>query len=720
MLYIQESEGNSVALVDDHVVLKHGELYVVCGPDGDIRTDARNDGLYFRDMRHLSQMRLAVDGWPLDLLSDSADAIDRQTLYLTNATGGTHFEAVARSLAIIRDRTLDGALVERVSFTNHSRDVLSLTVRMALAADFRDAFDIRGFAAADEPPTVRAKAVGNRFDLQRDTPDGFHYRTCIAVTPRPTGATVPTRAEGTPEARIELTHVITLAPGGSTTIEYRITPEVLDGAGERQLPIRLATGDDPVRESPRFTTVATSNEVFDSVLHRSIDDLSGLVTPLPGGQTIVAAGLPWYVAPFGRDSLIVGRQLLPFNPSFLAGALRFLASVQGERDDPSRDEQPGRIVHEVRFGDLSRRGVIPFSRYYGTVDATPLFLLMLTEYLDWTGDDALFDALRPNVERALEWIATSGDSNGDGFVEYQRRAGGGLSNQGWKDSHDSLEHVDGSAVNGPISLIEVQGYVYAAKIGLARHLERRGEHERAAELLADAERLRDQINDRFWMPEHDYYAEALDGDGRQLAGIASNPVHLLACGVPDDRQAAAIVARAFAPDMFSGWGIRTLAASMPHYNPVSYHRGSVWPHDNGFALWGLRRNFAIQPLERLATALFDAAAYVPRQRLPELISGFTREGTPSEIPIAYPISCSPQAWAAGVPLVIVETLLGLRADAAARSLFLAPHLPPWLDSVELRGLRVADASVDLRVTRDGGRSLVETLANDGGVRVVSA
>ncbi|HYI16278.1 MAG TPA: glycogen debranching N-terminal domain-containing protein [Thermomicrobiales bacterium] len=710
-----------MALVDDHVVLKNGELYVVCGRDGDIRADARNDGLYFRDMRHLRQMRLAIDGWPLDLLSDSANAIDRQTLYLTNATGGTHFEAVARSLAIIRERSLDGALVERVSFTNHSRDTLSLTVRMELASDFRDAFDIRGFAAADEPPSVRAKAVGNRFDLQRDTPDGFHYRTCIVATPPPTGATVPTRSEGTPEARIELAHVFKLAPGASSTIEYRVAPEVIDGADERQTPIRLAPVDGSGRRgSSHFTSITTSNSVFDSVLHRSLDDLSGLVTPLPGGQTIVAAGLPWYVAPFGRDSLIVGRQLLPFNPDFLAGALRFLASVQGERDDPSRDEQPGRIVHEVRFGDLSRRGVIPFSRYYGTVDATPLFLLMLTEYLDWTGDDALFDELRPNVERALDWIATSGDSNGDGLVDYQRRAGGGLSNQGWKDSHDSLEHVDGTPVTGPIALIEVQGYVYAARAGLARHLERRGEHERAATLRSAAERLREQINDRFWMPEHDYYAEALDGDGRQLAGIASNPAHLLACGVPDERQAAAIVARVFAPDMFSGWGIRTLSASMPHYNPVSYHRGSVWPHDNGFALWGLRRNFAVQPLERLTTALFDAAARVPHQRLPELISGFSREGRPSEIPIAYPISCSPQAWAAGVPLVMVETLLGLRAGAAHRSLFLAPHLPAWLDCVELRGLRVADASLDLRITRDGDRTQVEVLANDGGIAVVSA
>ena len=712
----------TLALVDDHVVLKNAELYVVCGPDGDIRGEARNDGLYFRDMRHLSQMRLAVDGWPLDLLSDSANVIDRQTIYLTNATGGTHFEAVARSLAIIRERTLDGALVEQVSFTNHSRDDLSLTIRMQISADFRDIFDIRGFATADEPPSVRATMAERTVHLQRDTPDGYHYRTCITAAPPPAGVTVPTRVEGTPEARVELAHTLRLASGASATIEYRVAPEVIDDTGGRETPRPLPPSgrNNGSRDLNGFTEIVTSNEVFNSVLGRSLNDLSGLVTPLPGGETIVAAGLPWYVAPFGRDSLIVGRQLLPYNPSFLAGSLRFLASVQGERDDPSRDEQPGRIVHEVRFGDLSRRGVIPFSRYYGTVDATPLFVLMLTEYLDWTGDDALFVDLRPNIERALDWIATSGDSDGDGFVDYQRRAGGGLSNQGWKDSHDSLEHLDGSEVTGPVALIEVQGYVYAARIGLARHLERRGEHERAAALRADAERLREQINERFWMPDHAYYAEAIDGNGRQLAGIASNPAHLLACGVPDERQAATIVARLFAPDMFSGWGIRTLSAMMPHYNPVSYHRGSVWPHDNGFALWGLRRTFAIQPLERLATALFDAAAHVPRQRLPELISGFSRERTPNEIPIAYPISCSPQAWAAGVPLVIIETMLGLRADASGRSLFLAPRLPAWLDHVELRGLRLADASLDLRVTRDGDRAIVDTLANDGGIAVVSA
>ena len=710
-----------MALVDDHVVLKNGELYVVCGPDGDIRADARNDGLYFRDMRHVSQLRLTVDGWPLDLLSDSADAIDRQTLYLTNATGGAHFEAVARSLAIIRDRTLDGALVERVSFTNHSRDPLNLTVRLEIAADFRDGFDIRGFAAADEPPVVRAMAIGERFDLQRDTPDGRHYRTCVTATPRPGGATVPTRSTGAPEARIEIAHAIALAPGATESIEYRIAPEVIDDTDDRQTPIRLPDRDgESTGNLGQFTRITSSNTVFNRVLLRSLDDLGGLVTPLPGGQTIIAAGLPWYVAPFGRDSLIVGRQLLPFNSTFLAGALRFLASVQGQRDDPSRDEQPGRIVHEVRFGDLSRRGVIPFSRYYGTVDATPLFLLMLTEYLDWTGDDALFDELRPNVDLALQWIESSGDSDGDGLVDFKQRAEGGLQNQGWKDSHDSLEHLDRSEVTGPVALIEVQGYVYAARIGLARHLERRGEHDRAAEQRAAADRLRTLINERFWMPDHAYYAEAIDGNGRQLAGIASNPAHLLVCGVPDDRQAAAIVSRLFEPDMFSGWGIRTLAATMPHYNPVSYHRGSVWPHDNGFALWGLRRMFAVERLEQLATALFDAAARVPRQRLPELISGFTRQGTPNELPIAYPISCSPQAWAAGVPLVIVETLLGLRADAASRSLFLAPHLPPWLDQIDLHGLRVGDASLDLRVIRDGDHAYVETLSNDSGVSVTTA
>ncbi|MEX2314709.1 MAG: glycogen debranching N-terminal domain-containing protein, partial [Thermomicrobiales bacterium] len=416
-----------LALVDDHVVLKDGELYVVCGPDGDIRGDARNDGLYFRDMRHISQMRLSVDGWPLDLLSDSADAIDRQTLYLTNATGGAHFEAVARSLAIVRERTLDGAMVERVSFTNHGRDKLALTVRMEIRADFRDAFDIRGFAAADAPPAVRATTSQQTFIFQRDAPDGFRYRSLIAASPPPSGATVPTRMEHLPEARIELAHEVRLAPGALTTIEYRVSPEVTTDAGERLAPITSrTTGDDEDARNPSgFTTILTSNEVFNRVLSRSLNDLTGLITPLPGGETIVAAGLPWYVAPFGRDSLIVGRQLLPFNPAFLAGSLRFLASVQGERDDPSRDEQPGRIVHEVRFGDLSRRGVIPFSRYYGTVDATPLFLLMLTEYLDWTGNDALFDALRPNVERALAWIATSGDSNGDGLIDYMRRAGGG-------------------------------------------------------------------------------------------------------------------------------------------------------------------------------------------------------------------------------------------------------------------------------------------------------
>ncbi|HMM41798.1 MAG TPA: amylo-alpha-1,6-glucosidase, partial [Thermomicrobiales bacterium] len=469
-----------------------------------------------------------------------------------------------------------------------------------------------------------------------------------------------------------------------------------------------------VRPAPNWgenlAGVWTDNEELNAVISRSSSDLRTLVTPLPTGDRIIAAGIPWYVAPFGRDSIIASRQLLPFNPDIVAATLRYLARVQGDQVDPWRDEEPGKIVHEIRFGEMARRNIVPHSRYYGTVDATPLFVLLVADYLRWTGDDALFDELRPNVDRALEWMDRWGDSNDDGLLDYQRHSERGAQNQGWKDSDNSVQHIDGSEMPGPIAIIEPQGYAYAARVAIADAYERHGDPERATSLRAVAAALRERIERAYWLPERDYYAEAIDGAGRRVESLTSNQAHLLFAGVIAPERARTVIDRLLQRDMFSGWGVRTLASTMPHYNPMSYHNGSVWPHDNGFILWGLRRYEMFEELEWLATALFEAATRFRYNRLPELMCGFPRGEGAREVPISYPVSCSPQAWAAGVSYVIIETLLGLRADARRNEIALDPWLPAWLSEIEVRGLRVGGRRVDIVVT---GRR------NDVSVRVKS-
>jgi glycogen debranching enzyme len=679
------------------VVAKDGELFVVCDARLDITPGEPGAGLYFRDMRHLSALSLALDESPLTLLDLGTDAVEHQAVYLTNAAaipaaGG---ELPAGALLVLRERRLGERLSERVTMTNHARAAARVRLRLSAAADFRDMFDIRGFYHDHAGRTIVPQRAADGWALGFDGGSGTAYRTRVGTTPAPTELLLGD--DGTTTS----VHALEIAGGASATVEYVVVPWVKPPVGSSERPRRPAHGDTP------RTHIVTSNPLFNAVLARSLADLHALWTPMPGGGDIIAAGIPWYVAAFGRDGLIVARQLLPFNPAVAAGTLRFLASVQGQVADPWREEQPGKIVHEMRFGEQSRRNVLPFSRYYGTVDATALFLLVLADYLDWTGDRALFDELRPHVVAALGWLDGPADSNGDGLIDYTPRHEKGLVNQNWKDSNDSVQHVDGHPVVSPIAPVDVQGYVYAAKSRLAACVERFGDAGWAVQLRSEAEQLRAAVETAFWSDELAYYVDVVDGSGRQTGAVGSNPAHLLASGTPSDERAALVAERLLAPDMFSGWGVRTLSSAMPQYHPVSYHNGSVWPHDNGFALWGLRRYRRFAELDRLTTALFDAATRFPLYRLPELFCGFPRGADPHDRPVAYPTTCSPQAWAAGTPLIIAETLLGLHVDPDSGELTLDPWLPEWLDWVELRGIVAGGRAYDVRVAGKHDQATVD-------------
>ena len=483
-----------------------------------------------------------------------------------------------------------------------------------------------------------------------------------------------------------------------------------------RLPVSDAGSDHSNVDRRGTARIATDHFWVNRIIDRAATDLDMLQTSFRDG-TLTAAGIPWFVAPFGRDSLITSLQTLYVAPDRAKETLRTLAALQGRAVDPFREEEPGKILHEMRYGEMARLGDIPHTPYYGTVDATPLFVMLFAETVRWTGDESLYRELLPNVQRALEWIEQWGDRDGDGLLEYTTQSAESVRivHQGWKDSHDSLHDVDGRSVIGSVALVEVQGYVFAAYRWLAEVVALYGDASWAVDLRARSDQVRRVVEDRFWLPEEGYYAQALDEEKRPVTAISSNPGHLLYCGLPSPERGRLVAARLRQPDLDSGWGVRTLAASMATYNPMSYHNGSVWPHDNSLIAAGLGRYGEMGGLERIASALFTAAEHLPDHRLPELYCGFPRnEDAAADGPIQYPVSCSPQAWAAGATPLIIRAMLGLEADPGRGTLRVAPALPDWLSWVRIDGLEALGRHFDLEVVRDGAGYRVQS---DGPVEV---
>ena len=447
-------------------------------------------------------------------------------------------------------------------------------------------------------------------------------------------------------------------------------------------------------------TVTTGSSDFDELLNRGRRDLRALLTPTPHGP-VYAAGIPWYVTIFGRDSIFAAFQTLMLNPEPARNTLRCLAAYQGRQVDPWRDEEPGKILHEVRQGELAGAGYVPHTPYYGTVDATPLFCVLYGSYFRWTGDLELVRELLPNAEAALAWIEQYGDSNGDGWVDYQRKSPRGLLNQGWKDSNDSVVHEDGRLAPSPIALAEVQAYVHLARLRMADVYDGLGRPEDARHQRALATDLRRRFNETFWIPEKGFFAEAIDGEGKLVTTVTTNPAHGLYGGFIDPDKAAIMADRLMAPDMFSGWGIRTMSRDAAAYNPISYHDGSIWPHDNAFIAAGLKRYDQREAANRVATAIVDAATATHDWRLPELYCGFSRDGAGR--PVAYPVACAPQAWAAGAPFQLLQAMLGISARADEGMLTVnRPMLPRWLRRVTLTNIRVGDARLSLEFSQPRG------------------
>jgi glycogen debranching enzyme len=728
-------------------VLKQGNLYLLTDPFGDIHPDSRGLGLYQGDTRRLSCEILRVNGVRPVLLQASAGGNWRGTIQMTNPRlernlrDKMHPEDAlpSQKLGIARTRTITGdQLDERVRIVNHAETDEEVVLELELAADAADIFEVRGWSRAVRGRQLPVAMRPDRVTFRYDGLDGVRRMTYLAFTePAQDLGSAPAPAPeddgaSSPDGWVRLAWRWTLAPGEARELRWACwcgdgpagTGDAGAGpAGEAALfpdPPRADT--DAVAASYHawrraMAEVLTDNELFNLALDRSSSDLRLLVNDGPRpGERYLAAGVPWFSTLFGRDSIIASLQALPVRPQLAVETLEVLASLQATEEDPGRDAEPGKIPHELRDGELARTGELPHRPYYGTVDATPLWLVLLGATWDWTGDRALIDRLWPNAMRALEWIDRWGDRDGDGFVEYERRTQGGLLNQGWKDSFDAIRDRHGRLAEAPVALAEVQGYVYDAKRRMATLALVRGEADLAARLEHEADVLRARFEAAFWSDDLGYYAMALDRDKRRADGIGSNAGHCLWSGIVSPDRARLVVDRMLAPDLFSGWGIRTYASGQPGYNPIGYHTGTVWPHDVSLAAAGFKRYGAHDAANTLVGRMFEAAQHFADFRLPELFCGFDREGTP--VPVPYPVACSPQAWAAGSVFLFVQTMLGLTPHAHRRELELRrPELPEWLAKVTVTNLRVGEDTVDLLVHRWRGGTSAEVLRKSPGLDV---
>ncbi|MGE5460579.1 MAG: glycogen debranching N-terminal domain-containing protein [Solirubrobacterales bacterium] len=711
-------EGAAPVLVTDlaakTLAVKEGDTFLYSDLEGNLdHGGSYGLGLYARDTRFLSHFRMTVGGRDPVLLSSSSERGYMSHVDLTNPDlyEGDEIVVPQQTLNIRRIRVINGCLFERVRVKNYNAFAVTLDVAFVLGADFADIFEVRGMLSPEHPVSAAPVLEPSRVVFGMTGRDGVRRVTRVEFSTEPDDL----HADG---PLVHATFRLTL--GAYQTKLVSLTVEPLHGSEEPPKVEFDAAVHDLRRSYEEWeresTQVVTDNELFNELLDRSLRDLRALSTWTETGH-IIAAGIPWYVTVFGRDSLITAHQLLTVNPRPARETLAFLARHQGTRVDDWRDEQPGKILHEIRRGELAGAGVVPHTPYYGSVDATPWFLILYAQHLRWTGDVAFAEELLPAAEAALRWIDEYGDLDGDGFVEYLCRSSGGIRNQGWKDSHDAIVHADGRMAEPPIALAEVQAYVYAAKERMADVYVALGREHDAHRLIAQAEELRRRFNEAFWMEDERYFATALDAEKRQVRTVTSNPGHGLYCHIVDEDKAVSLAKRLLAPDMFSGWGVRTMSKAAVAYNPMSYHNGSVWPHDNALIAAGFKRYGFVRSTNRVATALFDAAIQADYKRLPELFCGFTRR-TPNR-PVSYPIACSPQAWAAGSPFLMLQAMLGISARAHLNLLTVnKPHLPTWLNTVEVRNLAVGGSRISLLFRREGEITSFSVLSREGDVRVV--
>ncbi len=698
------------------VTINREDTFLVSEMNGCI-TAATDQGMYSRDTRYVSSYEIFANGERWVLQNSGALAYYASRTYLTNPKIVTEYNEIeAGTVSLILDRAVSEGIHEDFEVHNYGKQRVRFSLELSLRTDFADIFEVKakrlvrkGNVSTEwRPETSELISSYEHNEFKRSVVTRLTHSGCAAHY-----------------SNGRISFLVDLEPRGSwhTCCQHQF----LGGETAPKTPRRcvhiLRNARSPIeRELSKWrevtTSVTSSNEDVYRLFRQSVEDMAALRLPrmcLEPDEFIPAAGVPWFVAVFGRDSLIVSLQNLMVYPDFARGALSVLGKWQANEVDDYRDAQPGKILHEMRFGELAERKLIPHTPYYGTADATALYLITLCEAWKWSGDDSLFLEHQDVAKKCLEWIDRYGDMDGDSLQEYQTRSPQGYENMAWKDAGDSVMYPDGTPVRGSKALCELQGYTYDAWLRMADAFQYFGRADDAGRLRRKAADLRQRFEQLFWCEETGFYAYALDGEKRQVQTIASNPGHLLWSGIVSRERAARVVARLMEPDMWSGWGIRTLSSDNPAYNPYSYQNGSVWPHDNGIIAMGFKNYSFAKEAAMIARDISEAASYFVFYRLPELYAGTKRE--PGAFPVQYLGANVPQAWAAGSVFHLVRAILGLNGDAHKKKLYVDPILPHWLPDITLHDLRVGASKVTLRFWTENGETRYEVLSCEGELHV---
>jgi glycogen debranching enzyme len=679
---------------------------------GDVQTSGLGEeGLFYDGMRHLSELSLNLwNARPLLLSSTVATNNFLFTADLANLDVFSEGEMVIHrgTLHLVRSRFLwRDSFFEKLLFVNHGLEDLEVPIRIGFDADFADIFEVRGTVREKRGERLEEQISGNSVILSYEGLDRIVRQTCIRSD-----------ANGVRASQAGLEFEVVLRPKEPATIEFEVCCSSETGTDSIGYTEGLSAARFELAELSRgFPQITSSNSRFSDWIARSISDLEMMIAGNPE-RNYPYAGVPWFSTVFGRDGIITALQTMWLNPNIGKGVLEFLAATQADKVDYVADSEPGKILHEMRRSEMAILGEVPFGRYYGSVDATPLFVLLAGAYFDRSADRPLIEKLWPHVQRALTWIDQYGDVDGDGFVEYARHASNGLIQQGWKDSNDSVFHSDGKLAEAPIALCEVQGYVYAAKLAAARLSRMLGDSNGSCELEVQAETLRTKFEEQFWCEDLGTYALALDGRKRPCRVRTSNAGHCLYTGIVSPERARRVADNLMNEDSFTGWGIRTVACTESRYNPLSYHNGSVWPHDNSIVANGMARYASKKMAGQVLLALLDLSSEVELRRLPELFCGLKRR--PNEGPTLYPVACSPQAWAAAAPFLILEGCLGITVQAERRRIvFDRPFLPEGIPQLSIRGLRCGKVAVDLLLERRNDSVLVHLENKQDDIEIVT-
>jgi glycogen debranching enzyme len=688
------------------IAIHQAMTVLVTEPNGQIDWPS-DKGLYFFDTRLISAWSVYANGTPWDLLNGGSVNFDAARVFLTNQAFLTEDGPIPKqTLAFEVARVLDQGLHEDLDITNHGQKPVRFNLEIAIRSDFADVFDVK--AARDIRRGHITSDWAEARQTLRTTYRNADFSRSVAVS-------------------VGLSNSRAVFANGRLSFEVKLPPrgrwhcclmyEFSDGDKRYHAPRECAVdaGTSAQAHAHRdwretVLKLRTSNEEFYRFYHQAIDDMAALRLPMAGTghmEFLPAAGLPWFMAPFGRDSLIVSLQNILVYPEFARGALEVLGRWQSKERDDFRDAEPGKIMHELRYGELAHFKLIPHTPYYGTADATPLYLVTLHAAWRATGDQSLLEKYLPNAEAALDWIDNYGDRDGDMLQEYETRSPVGYENMAWKDAGDSMTYADGTPVRGPKALCELQGYVYDAWVRMAEVFDALGKPDRAKTLRCKAAQLFAVFNEKFWDEKTGFYAYMLDGEKQKVMTVASNPGHLLWSGIVPADRAARVVARLMAPDMSCGWGIRTLSSLHPAFNPYSYQNGSVWPHDNSLIALGFKRYGFSAEAGHIARDISEAASHFLLNQLPELYAGVERSG--SSFPVQYLGANVPQAWAAGSCFALLQAMLGVHPDAPNDRLYVDPDLPAWLPDVTLMDLRVGRHRLDIRFHRDGDKTVWEVL-----------